>query len=248
MELSISRAFRNGFSHAFSKNGVALMALAMVFMSFSRVMTSVFFTKLLGRENFLATGSLMAQLASLPTAVLGIVSCIALILLGGFAVVAIRTLTHDVKHMIPLEFIERNLLRSTINLIVGGLIVWILLVFGLIFLIIPGLFIASLLLYFQFYVAVEDENFIDSLRKSISLTSGNRFKSFGLVTFVFITIIVFQALVTIIIALAFGFGALLTLGLDPFLSQVYRAVLFSITMIFTIAIYADAYRQMKKAD
>lgn len=244
MPLSISKAFRNGFRHAFSKNGIALMVFAVFFMSVSRVTSSVLFTKLLGQESFLATGSIMAQMASLPTAVLGLITAIAFTLVSGFAVVAIRTLTHDVTHMIPLEFIERNILRSTLNLMIGGMIFWILMGLGLILLIIPGLFIASLLLYFQFYVAVEDENFIEAMRKSVGLTSGNRLKNFGLITLLFITFIVSTVLIAIVIKLVLGIGTLLTLGLDLFLQQIYKGGIYGITMIVSIAIYADAYKQL----
>ena len=65
---------------------------------------------------------------------------------------------------------------AAVNFIVGGIVFGIAVAFGFLVLIIPGIFLLVALAFWTVFVAVEDQNFVESFRSSWGLTRGHRLK------------------------------------------------------------------------
>lgn len=102
------------------------------------------------------------------------------------AVVAYRTFVSGETDRLPADAVGRRPLWALLNVFVGYLVFGILVGIGFVLLIIPGIFLLVALWFFDVYVAVEDESFVDALGSSWALTSGNRFALFFLGVFVVI--------------------------------------------------------------
>lgn len=95
-------------------------------------------------------------------------------------IVALRTFVTDETETIPDAALREQPVWAFLNVIVGLVVFAILVSVGFVFLIVPGLFLLVTLWFFDVYVAVENDDFVTGLRRSWSLTSGNRFALFGL--------------------------------------------------------------------
>jgi hypothetical protein len=73
--------------------------------------------------------------------------------------------------------------RATLSMFVGGLVVWLAIMIGFVFLLVPGVFLAVCFLFFTFAVGVEDRGIIGALKRSWGLSRGNRLKLTALVIF-----------------------------------------------------------------
>ena len=93
---------------------------------------------------------------------------------------AIRTFVTQETETIPRENVTRNLLLMLVKLVVGGIVFSIAVGIGIVLLIIPGIFILVSLFFWNVFVVVEDQNFIEGFQNSWALTSGNRIMLFVL--------------------------------------------------------------------
>ena len=102
--------------------------------------------------------------------------------LVGLVVVAaaLRTFVTEDTETLPGERFTHNLLWVVVNLFVGLIVFWIAVAIGLVLLIVPGLFILVSLFFWEVYVAVEDQNFVEGFQNSWGLTGGNRIMLFVL--------------------------------------------------------------------
>lgn len=234
MELDIFEALSDGFERTIQKNGLMLaglyFVLGLITTSSSQTVISEY-ANLAATAAPSTTGTLALPIPGAAAAVLMITSYLLSILLS---IVAIRTLVSDATETIPSEFYSRNMPMAALNIIIGGLAYGLIVVAGLIALIIPGIFLLVALYFWNVFVAVEDDNFIDALKNSWSLTDGNRLRLFALGFTVVVATGVFSSIL--------GFPSMLGLPLvGSILSQIGGAL----TGVFTIATTAQAYNQLK---
>jgi len=97
---------------------------------------------------------------------------------------------------------KENLLIPSLNFVVGGLAFSIIVGFGFLLLVIPGLFLLTALYFYTFRIAVEDENFIQAFKSSYSLTEGNRLELFGLGVILTVPALIIVAVATPLLLLA----------------------------------------------
>ncbi|EMA56855.1 hypothetical protein C451_00195 [Halococcus thailandensis JCM 13552] len=162
----------------------------------------------------------------------GILAFVALLVFQVITVVLIRVMAAD-QQIITHESYTRRMGWVVLNSIAAGIIVGLLTMIGFVILVIPGLFLTVSLLFTTVYIADEDEGFISAIRDSWSLTSGNRWRLFGL----FLVVMVLFMIVSFASGLAVPSGS-------PF-SQVITAVLTTILVVYQMAVLTDAYRQLR---
>ncbi|WP_132060951.1 hypothetical protein [Halorussus amylolyticus] len=165
-----------------------------------------------------------------------VASLLSLLLAIGSIVVtlgALRTFVSEETEQVPRENFRHNLLWAGVNLVIGGIIFGIVVAIGFVFLIIPGLFLLVSLFFWEIYVAVEDENFIEGFQNSWGLTGGHRLRLFGLgVLVVFIAIVV-----------SIGFG-IPGIFLPDFLGFLIAELGSAFIGVFFLAATAQAYNQL----
>lgn len=110
----------------------------------------------------------------------GVLSIVVGLVLAVVGAAALRTFVTEETETIPGEHFTHNLVWMLVNLIVGGIVFGIAVAIGLVLLVIPGLFLLVSLFFWNLYVVVEDQNFIEGFQNSWALTSGNRIMLFVL--------------------------------------------------------------------
>ncbi|MEF8843596.1 MAG: hypothetical protein V5A62_18555 [Haloarculaceae archaeon] len=120
-----------------------------------------------------------------------------------------------------------------VMLIVGSIVFGITVAVGFVFLVIPGLFLLMSLLFWEVFVAVEDDNFVEGFRHSWALTGGRRLRVFALGV-----VVVFVA---VVVSIAFAIpGVFLPRTLGFLLEQVGSALL----GVFFLATVAETYNRL----
>ena len=133
--------------------------------------------------------------------------------------------------------LRSNLAFATVNGFLGGIVVSVLVLVGLGFLIIPGVFLAIALLFLRQEIAVENRNFVDAMAESWALTRGNRLNLFGLVVVLLVVGVV--AFLPTIVASVVGSSTI---------SVAVGAVVSPVVTVFGIAATTRAYAQLKAED
>lgn len=129
--------------------------------------------------------------------------------------------------------IRHNLPFATLNGIVGGIVVLLIVAIGLLFLIVPGVFLAITFLFLRQEIAVEDTNFVDGMADSWQLAKGNRLKLFALVVGVVVIVLVVSTVVPAV------FGAV-----SPVVGLAVGVVSSGVTAVFGTAVVTRAYAQL----
>jgi len=158
-----------------------------------------------------------------------------MILSSTYFVILSRTLAQPLTEMstFPATSI-RHLGRATAIALVGGVIVSFSILIGIIFLFLPGLFLAASFLFFIFAVAVEDRGLIESLKRSWGLARGSRLKLGVLV----MMSAIFGGLIGAV-------APLLDLAGVPVAADLATSVLTAVFFLPYYAIIASAYRQLR---
>ncbi len=243
MSLNIGSALSEGLDRTLSRNGLVLFLLTGIVGLISVVLSQ---TQL--RSQFQQLGAtnpeLLRQLQELPffasqftppyPLALPISGTLAqvLSLLMAFPneiVLLIAARTFVSEQTSGLFEPTRNLPLATLNAVIGGIVVIVLVSIGTLLLVLPGLFLAVSFLFFREEVAVEDKNLIDAITDSYALVKGDRFAVFGLM------------LVLAVIGLVVN----LVTGVVPGVAGTLVSVVVGAALtVFSAAVVAQAYRQL----
>jgi hypothetical protein len=123
----------------------------------------------------------------------------------------------------------RNLPLATLNAILGGVVVAVLVGIGTLLLVVPGLFLMVSFLFFREEVAVEDKNLIDAITDSYALVKGDRFAVFGLILVLFLLGLVVSAVTLVVPGVA---------------GTIASSVIGAAFTVFAAAVVARAYVQL----
>ncbi|WP_137283746.1 hypothetical protein [Halorussus salinisoli] len=179
-----------------------------------------------GMQPYAPSLGLSPVVTSLLSFLLGIISIV--VTIG-----ALRTFVSEETEQLPEEHFRHNLLWAGLNLIIGGIIFGITITIGFIFLVVPGLFLLVSLFFWEIYVAVEDQNFIEGFQNSWRLTRGHRLRLFGL------------GIVIVIIALLVSIGFGIPVVFLPDILGFLIAQLGSAFLgVFFLATVAQTYNQL----
>lgn len=157
------------------------------------------------------------------------------VLAQAVGVVTIRTFVSGARQRFP-DGVDRRFGRVLVNALVAGIVVDIATFVGLIFLVIPGIYVAVALYFVQFEVIAEDKGVVDALRDGWALTAGERLSVFLLLVVLFV--------IGLLSAVP---GYLLGLAGVPQLAVVTISVAIgAVTGLVTVAIASRAYVQLKE--
>lgn len=248
MSLAIDDALQEGFQRTFARSGLVLIAVfvafgfanAIVSQSFSQqmfeVMQQSFDQSLQQGPNPFGRGMQTETpfALPLPLSVLGVLTLLSIVVAEAIHIIAIRVFASEQADSVPDDVATRRIGLATINGIVGGVIAGVLTVLGLIFLVVPGIYIAISLFFVRQEIAVADKNFIDALGDSWSLTEGNRWELLGL------------AIIVIVINLIAGSPSVVLAFLDRTVASAVSIVIGAVTTTFGIAVATRAYEQLRR--
>ncbi len=262
MSLDVGTARNEGFRRTFTRNGL-LLAVAFVLIG---IVSAIAFQTILAdffdfvievmrtnrgtgedeftRQEISAAETFFEALTPfalpIPVSVAGL-----LVVLTAVVAEAVRLLTVRVffgeRTDASSGTLRRNIVMATLNGIVGGIVVGILIVIGgilgLILIIIGGiivaLFLAMSFLFLRQEIAIEDKNFVDAMADSWSLAKGNRLELLGLVVLVVIGI----AIATTVPPLVLGL-------VSPIIGALVGLVIGGIAAVFGTAVVTRAYAQL----
>ena len=145
---------------------------------------------------------------------------------------AVRWFVGEASQPLQAELFTRRLGWTLLNLIAGTILYGLAVAVGLVLLVLPGIFLAVALFFFNYEVVVEGENAVDALANSYSLTAGNRIQ-------LLLLGVLFVAL-GLVVSLA-GSPTLLPGRLPPVIVGAAVTAAFG---VYGIATAADAYRQL----
>jgi hypothetical protein len=173
-----------------------------------------------------------AAIFAVPPILGGLVSLVLGIATIVLTIGAIRTFVSDETERLRSEDFTENVLLPGLNVFVGAIVFGIVVATGLVFLIVPGLFLLVTLAFWVVFVAVDDRNFLSGMQESWALTRGSRFQLFLLGLAV--------VLINILVSVVFGIGALPGGVAEVLVTEFSGAV----TTIFSLATLAAAYNQL----
>lgn len=238
MSLDIERVLRDGYARTTASNGIILAGALFVLSAVNAVVAAGAGPRFPGMRFGLfgrPAGGMVGPVLPLPFA--GLLSLIASLGTVVVAIAALRTFVTDETEELPEAHFTRRIGWAGLNVIVGAIGFGILVGIGFVFLVIPGVFLLVSLIFWEVYVAVEDENFIEAFQHSWELVRGHRWNLFGLGFMTLIISLLVNALFGIPGAIVGGFGGVL-------FAQAGSAL----TTIFGTAVLARAYCQLTADD
>jgi hypothetical protein len=244
MSVNIETVLRRGISRTVARNGLLLAAVLYVVSTINAIVglgvqrwianrgvlpRSVPFSRGMDAE---VSREMGAALFAIPPAVGAVVSLLAGLATIVLTIGALRIFVSDETERLPSEHFTRNMVWPGLNVLVGTIVFGVLVAFGFVFLVIPGIFLLVALAFWTVYVAVEDENFVAAMQDSWGLTRGHRLRLFILGVAV--------AVVAIVVSAVFGVAGIVGGVVSVIITQVGSAL----TTVFTLATLAAAYEEL----
>jgi hypothetical protein len=249
MALDIAGALERGFDRVTTRpGGVLVVAFAVV-----AVLVGLAWETLLARfvagdpffafvppevaEQLRADWEAYEVLLDVPVPVVGLFGGLAALYLVRtvLRIGAIRWFVGDATSPLASESFTRRLGWTVLNLVAGTIVYGLAVAGGLVLLVVPGIFLAVTLFFFNYEIVVEGENAIDALANSYALTAGHRLRLFLLGAIFFLLGLVVSTV---------GDPTLLPGRIAP---VVVGAAVTAAFGVFGIATAADAYRQLRAA-
>ena len=234
--LRIGTALSDGIDRLNTRGGLTLAAVLAALQVIAQVGLNSLFAELLA-DSLPADAVATAYPLALPisAAVSGVVVAFGLVATFVVTNVAMRAVYEDVDE-VPTADHTRRLGRTILVLLVVSVITAVAIGVGFVLLFFPGLFIMVSLIFAQLAVVIEDRGVIESLKRSWSLTTGNRIRLFGLGVIV--------AVVGGVVAGGFGLLSVVS----PVVGNLLSAAVTGVVSLFSIAVLVAAYRQLADAE
>ena len=236
MTLQIRRALGNGVTKSLTRAGLTFVVLfsivEIVFLASTNTLTEAFIAGLDLPAGATQSSSSMSLSLPISATAAGILGFVGFLVLQILTIMLIRVMTAE-HQTITRESYTRRMGWVFLNSIVAGTIVGLLTMIGFVLFVIPGVFLSVSLLFTTIYIADEDENFISAIRNSWGLTSGNRWRLFGL----YLAVMILSMVISLIPGFALPSGSALSL--------VSTTVLTTILVVYLMAVLTDAYRQLR---
>jgi hypothetical protein len=154
-------------------------------------------------------------------------------------IVGVRAFAADERNGIPAALARRRLPAATLLGWFGGSVLLMGLYLGLALFVLPGLVLATVMLFYRQEVAVADEGVLGAIRGSWRLTKGNRMALFGLLIVV--------VLVGFLFSSVFGTVATTVLSPDSPAGPVASAVGQAVGVVFAMSATTEAYVRLREA-
>lgn len=248
MALDVGDALREGIDRGTERNALVLMAVvaavSLASTAFSQT-AAVYALDVLAefaREEGLdppSQGALGPTPLELPISgpLAAVLFVAAAVLNQAIGLVAIRTFVSDATATVPREFLVRRIGWVTLNAVVGGLLVGVLILLGLVLFVLPGVFVAVSLFFFEQELAVNDTNLVEAMEDSWALARGERVQ-----IFVLAVLLLGAALAPSVLA------GLLRPVIRPWLAAVLAVLGSAVVTVVSIAVASRAYVQVETAE
>jgi hypothetical protein len=238
MQINIEAVLRRGVDRTVARNGLLLVGILFV-VSTVNAIVGLGVARWVANRGVFPTGvpfprgtGAAAALFAVPPGVGGLVSLLAGLVTVVLTIGALRLFVSDETERLPREYFTRNLVWPGLNFIVGTVVFAVIVGFGLVLFVVPGVFLLVALAFWTVYVAVEDRGFVAGMRESWALTRGRRTRLFLLGVAV--------VLVQILVSAVFGIGGPALGLLGVVLGQAGSAL----ATVFALATLAAAYEQL----
>lgn len=177
MSLQVLDVLKSGLKNTFSTTGLELIGAFYILNILGQMVNdSLVAQSVLPMPS---TGvSTPLAVTSVPAAVWGVLLLVALVANIWFAIGTLRNLVNRNFDSLDQEMFTQDLGMTALNMIAGSIVFSVAVVLGLLALIVPGLFLMVSLLFWSIFVAVEGDSFIDALKNSWELATGNRIDLF----------------------------------------------------------------------
>ena len=110
---------------------------------------------------------------------------------------------------------------------------------GFIAFVIPEFFLLVNLYFWNVFVIVENQNFIEGFKRSWNLTQGNRLELFGLGVILVFAALIFGGVFTLL-------GGLLEIALGTTTAKIFEQLPNAFISAFSVATLAQAYNQLRE--
>jgi uncharacterized membrane protein YedE/YeeE len=264
--VDIGDIISTGFKRTFKRNGLMLAGLMFLINIYSTFSSQTFLIKAITGASTVPAGTTQYPLAAnLPILGGAVLYAGAIILSIVVSIGTIRTLVSSETETLPRENFTENILKPFLNLIAGGIIFGlaigiayagpavpgyalylagiqlpavILLMVGVLAGLAIGTYVLTSLFFYNFFIIVEGQNFIESFRSSWEKTEGDRLSLFA-AGFI-------ASVITGVIAMVIG-GVLGIIGAvtgTMAATTIVNLIPQAFVSIFTLAAAAEAYRQI----
>lgn len=231
MTLHLTQALTDGSRRVLTRTGGILLLVLLVLQAL--VVTSL--NTVVATAAPPAAADVIGLTLPISGTVAGAIFVVTALLNAVYFVVLSRAFARPLSALssFPADLYTRRIGRASLTMLVSGFITFLAIMIGFVLLFLPGLFLSACFLFVIFTVGVEDRGVIGALKRSWTLSKGNRLR---LVVIVFLTgvvgAIVGAAQSLFQVAGAAAIGDLVTIGLN------------SILFTFVYGIVAEAYRQL----
>lgn len=154
-------------------------------------------------------------------------------------IVGVRAFAAGERDGIPADLARRRLAAATLLGWFGGSVLLIGLYLGLGLFVLPGLVLATVMVFYRQEVAVADKGVIESIRGSWRLTADHRMELFGLLIVVVLVGFMFSSV--------FGTFAATALSSDSPAGPVASAVGQAVGIVFGMGVVTEAYVRLRDA-
>jgi len=235
MALQLTSVITDGFRRALTRTGGVLFVFL---LATQLLLVTSLNTVLAAAMPAEMTGQIGLTLPVSQTVAGGVLAGTYLLTSVYFVVVA-RGMARPLSDLseFPATLYTRRIGRATLSMVVGSVLIFVAVMIGFMFLIIPGLVLAACFLCYIFTVGVEDRGVIGGLKRSWALSRGNRLKLVALA----VLIGLLGGLVGVIPALA-NAASFRTAG------DVLTVLVNSLLFVPIYGMIATAYRQLSSDD
>ena len=239
MSVDIGQAIQEGGKRTLARNGLVFVAIVWILSLLNGLFGNTIARNAMNQlppgmaPGGLAGPPVVGPTLGLPSSIAGLLSLLVGLVTAVVVAAALRTFVTDETQVVPGEHFTRNLLWMLVNLIVGGIVFGIVVGIGFVLLVIPGLFLLVSLFFWNVYVIVEDESFIEGFQDSWQLTKGNRLMLFLLG----VLVVIIAAVVGVIFGIPQGI-------IGGFVGLAIGQIGGAFGTVFTIAVSARTYRQL----
>lgn len=237
MTLDIADALREGVDRTLTRSGAILASLFFATTILTTVASQSIVNSLDLPQQAMQQGAQTPFAIGGPVALHGVLIAVGALASAVVTIAGIRTLTSDETETVPQEYFTRNIGWVLLNTVVGGIVFGIAVMVGLVFFIIPGIFLAVSLLFWNLHVAKHDTSFVEAFQESWSMTRGNRIKVFALWLAV--------GAISFLVGFAGGFFGTLLSFISPVVSSLLNLAISAGAAVFGLATLAQAYNQLR---
>jgi len=237
MSLQIGPVLRSAGAQLLSRTGAILLSAYIALTAALLPLSNTMIVRIYERVGLSEATGAIPLVLELPLSVAVGGYLLALLVGSYLSVVAVRTFVTGDRGQFPSGVFTRNVPLAIANVLAGGLVYGLVVAVGSVLFVIPGLIAYIAFLFMLPYVAVEDRNFVDALRSSFRLSRGN----WLMLGMLLLVVFGFAGVVGVVGGLVSG------LLLPPALGQLAIAFIQSPVSLFSLAVIAAAFDQLRGA-